>query len=347
MITRQIRPEENEKYNLVITHPLQSWEWGKFRELTGVQVARMGLFDQEKLISGFQVTFHKIPKTNYTIGYMPKGNLPDEYMIQALKKIAQDYNCIFIKLEPNVGSVCIPGQITKQTNSEIVDFLLKRGCVAGRPLFTKYTFQIDLIKSEQELFLNLKPKTRYNIRVAQKYGVKISEDNNPEAFEEYLKLTFETTKRQKFYAHDQNYHQKMWSVLQPAGMAHLLKASYQNKPLVAWIVFTFNNILYYPYGASSSQNREVMASNLMMWEAIRFGKSKNCTKFDLWGSLGPEANPKDPWYGFHRFKLGYNPQLIQFIGTFDLIINPTAYKFYNLADNLRWKWLKLKTSLPI
>ncbi len=347
MIVRQIRPEEKEKYNAVVNHPLQSWEWGEFRQKTGVDVVRMGIFDQERLVKGFQLTIHKLPKSSFTIGYLPKCPLPDEYIISSLKKIAQEKKCIFIKLEPNVGAPCSKEHCSVNAHKQIEKFLFSQGCVYGRPLFTKYTFQIDLQKSEQELLSEMKSKTRYNVGLSQRKGVKIFQDNSPQAFEEYLKLTFETTKRQKFYAHDKKYHRLMWESLHPAGIAHLLEAVYQQKTLVAWILFKFNNVLYYPYGASSSEYREVMASNLIMWEAVRFGRSQGCKIFDLWGSLGPNANPRDPWYGFHHFKEGFGPQLIEFVGSFDLIINKPLYKIYTLADNLRWKWLKLKAFLPL
>ena len=193
----------------------------------------------------------------------------------------------------------------------------------------------------------MKQKTRYNIRVAQKKEVKIIEDNSETAFDEYLDLTFnETTKRQRFYAHDREYHRKMWHALNPAGIAHLLKAVYNSQTLVTWILFTFNDALYYPYGASSSQNRDVMASNLMMWEAIRFGKARNLKYFDMWGSLGPDPDPKDPWYGFHHFKDGYGPTLMEFIGTYDFVIDPPMYQVYKLMDKARWAMLKIKASLP-
>ena len=196
-------------------------------------------------------------------------------------------------------------------------------------------------------------KTRYNIRVAQKRGVEIMEDNSDKAFKNYLKLMEETTKRQKYYAHDEGYHRLMWETL---GMrqvtrntkqdntlrAHLLVARYKNVPLVTWIVFRFNGVLYYPYGASSSEYREVMASNLMMWEAIKFGKKMGCHTFDMWGSLGSNPDPKDPWYGFHRFKEGYGGELIEFVGSYDLVLNPFMYRLYNLAHRARWLYLRGK-----
>ena len=346
MIIRQIRPEEKKDFDKVVTHPLQSWEWGVFRQKTGLKVVRIGIFEGQRLVSGFQITFHKIPKTSYYIGYAPKCHAPNEAVINAFKKVGVENNCIFIKLEPNVGFSYDPNIPERPEFNQLKNFLFSQGCVYGRPLFTKYTFQIDLNKSEEDLFNNLKSKTRYNVRLALKNKVEVAEDNSQEAFEKHLELTFETAGRQKFYAHDKDYHRKMWTALQPTGMARLMKATYQGETLVSWILFKFNNVLYYPYGASSSMHRELMASNLIMWEAIRLGKRLGCSLFDLWGSLGPKPNPKDPWFGFHRFKAGYNPQLIEFIGSFDLIIKPSAYKLFNIADSLRWKMLKIKAALP-
>lgn len=331
MIIREISLQEKERFNKLVTHPLQSWEWGEFRQKTGLKIARLGCFKGKELKTALQLSFHPLPKTKYQVGYLPKCGELNPSLLQALRKIGLKENCIFIKFEPNL--------------TQGKDFFLKNGCLPGRPLFTKYTFQIDLQQSEETLLKNMMQKTRYNIKVAQKHEVTVVEDNSSAAFNEYLSLTFQTTKRQKFYAHDEDYHRKMWRTLNPAGIARLLKAEYQGKTLATWIVFVFNNILYYPYGASSREHKNVMASSLVMWEAIRFGKKIGCHAFDLWGSLGPNPNPGDPWFGFHRFKLGFGPKLVEFIGTFDLIINPQLYRLYCFVDNLRWKILKLKSLL--
>ena len=193
-------------------------------------------------------------------------------------------------------------------------------------------------------------KTRYNIKVALKHGVEIMEDNSDSAFKEYLRLTRETTRRQKFFAHSERYHKLMWETLRTHNSslitnnlsAHLFLAKYKNKVLAAWIVFVYKDNLYYPYGASSSENRETMANNLMMWEVIKWGKKMGLKKFDMWGALGPNPNPKDPWYGFHRFKDGYGPELVEFVGSYDLVIKPLIYELYKIADKIRWIFLRNK-----
>ena len=133
----------------------------------------------------------------------------------------------------------------------------------------------------------------------------------------------------------------MWEIMHKTGIAKLWTAKVENETLAAWIIFLWKDTIYYPYGASSRNKRETMAPNLLLWEIAKWGKLNGYKKFDLWGAIGPNPDPKDPWYGFHRFKAGYNPDLTEFIGSYDLIINPLLYKLYSLADTLRWKLLKI------
>lgn len=346
MIVREVLEEEKEAFNTQALHPLQSWEWGEFREKTGLKVVRLGVFDEKKLVSGYQLTVHPVPRTNYSVIYFPKGPMPDKTMLNALAKLGKQENAILVKMEPLVG-----GPINEDSRisgyEDIKKFLLANGCRPGKPLFPKYTFWLDLTKKEEDLLAIMHPKTRYNVRLAQKHGVEVIEDNSPETFQTHLKLLFETTERQGFYAHNKDYHQKMWQTLNPAGIAHLLVAKYKEKPLVTWILFAFNKVLYYPYGGSTREHKEVMPSYAIMWEAVKFGKKMGCKTFDLWGTPGPDPKPSDPWFGFHRFKVGFGPKLVEFIGTYDLVLNPYLYPLYNLADDLRWKFLRAKARLPI
>ena len=337
---------KKDEYNTIVNHPLQSYEWGEFRKKTGVKVIRRGLVRNNKIVDGFTLTLHKIPRTKLYIGYLPKGNQPTQELIDELKRIGKENNCIFIQLEPNV----------RNDQSSVIGYKSLRP--AAHPLFTKYTFVIDLKKSEQELLATMHQKTRYNIRVAEKHKVKVVEDNSKESFEHYLKLMLETTSRQGFYAHTPSYHRHLFETLansqRPTANSlsyHLLNATYvppatrHPQTLTSWVLFVFKDTIYYPYGASSREYREVMASNLIMWEAIKFGKKLGLKYFDMWGALGPEPDKNDPWYGFHRFKEGYGGELVEFVGSYDLVINPALYEIYKVADKLRWGFLRLKSKL--
>lgn len=362
MTLKPITDQDKNAYNKAIAHPLQSWEWGQFREKTGLKVIRRGIFIKDKLINGFQLTIHPIPHTPWTIGYLPKVDAPTKEILGELLKIGTEEKCIFIQLEPNVERSSEP----RIQNSE---FKIQP---AAHPLFTNYTFILDLTKSEEELLKGMHPKTRYNIKVAQRHGVEVKEDNSDEAFEKYWQLTEQTTKRQGFYAHTKRYHRLQWdtlphTVLKNELSSHLFAAKYspqfstlnsqsfdklridpelyrtgQLSILTTMLFFVFHDTLYYPYGASSDEHRNVMHSTLTMWEAIRWGQKMGLKKFDMWGALGPDPDPDDPWLGFHIFKQRFGAELIEFVGSYDLIINPYLYQLYKITDKLRWLYLHIK-----
>lgn len=305
------------KFAAHATHPLQTWAWGEFREKTGNKVYRT---------ESFQLTIHPIPFfKKLKIGAFIKGGPPTKMMLESLFKIAKEENLIFIKMEPNVLK-----------NPKDIKLLKSFGAVPGKSLFTPSSFWIDLGVTEEELLKSFHPKTRYNIRLAQKHGVVVSEDNSKKSFETFLKLYKQTTQRQKFYAHNEKYFRLMWNELEPAGIAKLLVAKYKGQTLASWIVFVWKDFLYYPYGASSEKHKNVMASSLLMWETIRFGKKLKLKTFDLWG--------REDGKGFTKFKEGFNPQVVEFLGTWDLPTSP-FYSTYKIMELLRWKMLRLKAKV--
>lgn len=315
-----------------MTHLLQTKEWGEFRKEWGNEIIETNY--------GI-ITAHKIPLTSYKIGIFEKGPAPTAKMLGDLKKISKENNLIFIKLEPNV-----------EKNDSLIS-LLSKNAVQGKTLFTPTTFWIDLTPPEEDILKSFSSKTRYNIRLAQKHGVKVEIDNSDEMFEKYLELTDETNKRQGFYSHTHKYHRLMWARLNKnqklqkstiksvtlTPIANLLTATYKGEIISTWVLFAHDGFLYYPYGASTDKHKEVMANNLMMWEAIRFGKSKGLKTFDLWG--------REEGKGFTKFKEGYNPRVVEFLGSWDLVINWPMYYVYRVLEYIRWILLRLKTKFTI
>ena len=312
-----------QEYNEQASHPLQSWEWGEFREKWGNEIIRT---------SYGLLTLHKIPFFPYKIGMFIKGPTPTKKILDDLKELGKKEKLLFIKLEPNILK-----------NIKSIKLLKQNNAVSGKTLFTPTSFWINLALSEDELMKSFQSKTRYNIRLAQRKGVEVRENNSDKAFDTYLKLTKETVERQGFYAHTEKYHRLMWKTLHKdmvqkgeKPIARLIAAHYKGEIITTWIVFVWKDFLYYPYGASSNKHKNVMANNLVMWEAIKYGKKLGLKTFDLWG--------REPGKGFTHFKEGYNPKVVEFLGTWDLITSP-FYKIYRIAEMLRWKMLRLRTKL--
>lgn len=334
---KKVSKKDKEKFNEKATHPLQTWEWGEFRKKTGNKVLRLANYNKDTITCSLQLTIHTLPLfPSLKIAALIKGPMPNEEILKYLKQTAVEQNIIFTKLEPNA---------LKQNNENSIKTLKEYGAVQGKTLFTPTSFWIDLTKDENTLMKDFHSKTRYNIRYAKRKGVAVKVDNSDKAFERYIELTRETVKRQGFYAHTENYHRLMWQVLnknmvknKKEPIAQLLTATYQGKILTTWILFVWKDFLYYPYGASSTKHKNVQANNLMMWEAIMFGKKLGLKTFDLWG--------REPGKGFTKFKEGYNPKVVEFLGTWDLVSSPLYYPF-RIIESLRWKLLRLRSGLGI
>jgi lipid II:glycine glycyltransferase (peptidoglycan interpeptide bridge formation enzyme) len=324
------KAEAKDRINKISQHPLQTWQWGQFRREWGNIV---------DYTSHGQIIFSKIPKTDYTVGTFIKGPKPTPDLLDELKSAAIDHKALFVKLEPAAAKK----ELGEKESAKCTKVLKENGAVEGKTLFTPTTFWIDLAKSEEELLRSFSSKTRYNIRLAQKHGVSVTVNNSDSAFEKYLALTRATVARQGFYAHTQKYHRLMWKHLhtdmvenKEEPIAHLLTAVYKKEIITTWILFIWKGFIYYPYGASTDKFKNVMANNLMMLEAIRLGKKHGCKTFDLWG--------REPGKGFTKFKEGYNPEVVEFLGSWDLITSNLYYP-YRLTENLRWFLLRIKAKL--
>jgi lipid II:glycine glycyltransferase (peptidoglycan interpeptide bridge formation enzyme) len=113
--------------------------------------------------------------------------------------------------------------------------------------------------------------------------------------------------------------------------------------LAGMILILHQGTATYLHGASSPDMREKMAPCLMHWAAIRTAKEAGCTTYDLWGTDLVQDQETNEWKpqeghpsaGTSRFKLGFNGQVVEYPGAFDLILNPFCYTLYTMFRKLR------------
>ena len=305
-------------------HIVQSPQWQEFKEKYGTPTVRAG---------NIFYTKHQIPHTGYFYAYCPRVN-PFEIDFEQLKSSLAKNNCIAINFDvPNV----IVGDPKEEEASKIFEKTCKK---AFRSEFAKANVLLDLTLSEEDLLRNMHPKHRYNINYAQKKGVVVRQANSQADFDAFYKLHAETAKRQKYFARQKNYYKLVWDMLRPKSMCEILIAEYEGTPLAAWMLFVYKNVLYYPYGGSLLEHKNLFASNLLGWEVIRFGKNAGCTLFDMWGAALDQLNERDSYFGFTNFKLKFGGKHVKYIDSYDFVIKPLVYYLFNLANYLRWQLLE-------
>lgn len=297
-------------------HLLQSPEWAEFRRKWGTKVIEVGRA---------YFTVHPIPHTKLNIGYMARA-YPSDVDWELLKRRALEEKCVFVKFEPNSETLTPP----KGYN-----------VVKGERMFAYATYLIDLTKSEKDLLKVMRPSTRYNLNLARRKGVTVEIGHTEKMINEFLDLLHETSQRHGIFNHPDSYYKTMIDVFKEKDKVEIVTGYYNNKPLASMILITYGDTLFYPNGGSTRLHKEVMAFYLVMWEAILLGKKRGCKAFDMWNCLPPEIeNSSHPWYGFHKFKKGFQGELVCFPGAFDIIFMPTIYPFVIALNKARWAALK-------
>ena len=324
--------------SMVKSQFLQSWEWGEFQQSLGRKIWRLGVLDSQSLVASALVIKHNLPLgRNYL--YCPRGpifetknqglktkNYLDE-LLEKIIEIAKQENSLFVRIEPPV----------EKSNE-----LNLKSLVATQFVQPKDTLTLDLSKSEEQLLSEMHPKTRYNIRLAEKKGVTVR-IGVKEDFEKFWQLNQETASRDSFKTHPRNYYQKMLEVLSP-DFLKLFLAEYEGKVLVVNLVIFFGDTVTYLHGASSNEYRNLMAPHLVQWRQILEGKKLGFKCYDMWGVLplktqqattenteGAEHTEHHSWQGLTRFKRGFGGQEINYIGTYDLILNSFWYNMYKIG----------------
>lgn len=318
-----------------MTHFLQSQQWRDIKEKLGNKT-----FDAGKV--WFQTT--KVPALNKFIGYIPRAKLEDIDW-NLLKEAGQKANCVYISIDPSDLNVD-----TRDLILELKGKNPKLSFSNGIPTHLIENAVIDISKSEDELLANMKQKHRYNLKLSQKNGVQFKIGSSEEMFEEFLKLYNETVKRQNYFGRSENYLRTVWGELgsekretgsfeqtgdsQQAAQTMIATVYYEGKALSSWMLFLYEDTIYYPYGGSSDEHKNVMATYTLVWELIKWGKEHNYKYLDLWGI---EKDSRGEYDGFSRFKLGFGGDHIIYEDTIDFVIDKGLYSFLKVAQNLREK----------
>lgn len=300
---------------------LQSSVWGDFQEKTGNKVFRQGIEHEGKIVFALQFFEKNLPlKMKYLyaprigIKYLKDNELL--FLFESMREEAKKVGAIFLRFEPR-------SQATNDKHQMPGDKFQILKTIDVQP---SQTIILDLKKTEEELLQAMHPKTRYNIKLAEKKGVTIKKVGL-DRFDDFWSLMEQTVERDGFRLHEANYYKKMLS--QGEGLLNLYFAEQNGKVLAANIIAKFGDMVTYVHGASSNQDRNLMAPYLLQWEIIREVKREGFKSYDFYGI--DEAK----WPGVTRFKRGFGGEEIIYPGTFDLVFNQAKYKIYKILRAIR------------
>jgi peptidoglycan pentaglycine glycine transferase (the first glycine) len=356
-------------------HLLQSWEWGQVKGKFGWKALP---FIWKAGASGEQAAAMLLRRTitpggfaaRMSVLYIPKGPNLDwtdhtlrQRVLGDLKSFAKRRGDIFVKIDPDVslgdGVPGTPDSTENETGKAFVSELERGGWQFSQDQIQfRNTVLIGLTSSEEEMLKRMKQKTRYNIHLAEKKGVRVrsaSADDLPQLYRMYAL----TSVRDGFLIRGEDYYQTVWRTFQTGVDRQTAPEIPFSEPLIAEVdgqavaaisLFYFARKAYYLYGMSLDVHREKMPNYLLQWEAMRRAKRLGCIEYNLWGAPN-KFNENDSLWGVFRFKEGLGGRVSRTVGAWDFPANPLMYRLYtrilpNLLAVMRRRG-KTKTKLSL
>ncbi|MDR2096544.1 MAG: peptidoglycan bridge formation glycyltransferase FemA/FemB family protein [Treponema sp.] len=326
---------------------LQSGFWGSFKARFGWN-ARSFLADWGGWGRRSLLVIRRRLGPGISFAYVPWGpELPDDFpqgaeeRTAAMKELAESlrplipHDTAFIRFDPpwyidgvNKAAPPVKAPFTR----------------AGVDVQPPDTVLVDLSPPEEHILGAMKPKWRYNVRLAGKKGVVIKRGGE-EGVDDFYRLLKETAKRDGIAIHGIEYYRTLFSHCREypgqEQQIALYTAYHEGGVIAAAVVLFRGRAAVYLYGASSDIKRNLMAPYALQWRAMTDAKAFGCLEYDLFG-IPPNPDPSHPMAGLYLFKTGFGGRIIHRPGSWDYVYRPLRAGIFNKAELLRKKLRNLK-----
>ena len=199
--------------------------------------------------------------------------------------------------------------------------LIDRGTASARSIHCEATRLLDLTQSEEEILSQMKQKGRYNINVAKKHGITVTQSQDIDAF---FTLVQETGKRDGFTSLSKEKYAAFLTHL--PGSFLLLAHNEEGKPIAGVVSVMWKKRGIYYYGASNHAERAKMAPYLLQWESMLLCKERGCTEYDLLGIAPQDARDDHPWMGISHFKEKFGGEVVTYPQERMIVVQPILHR---------------------
>lgn len=288
-----------------------------------------------KVRASIQILIRKVPFLPYTIFYAPRGPICDSNEIEGMLDLIEGSKQLAKKRK---GIILITDPAFMADDKEFINNAKGAGfeIIPSKDGFDgiqkRFAFRLNIEnRTSEEVFQAFHSKTRYNIRLATRKGVtsRLGTRDDLTKFHEIMKVTGE---RDEFGIRPLWYFQHMYDTIPEENM-RLYVAEYQGNIIAGTIAIYYGDKVWYLYGASSNQHRNVMPNYLLQWNMILWAFEKKCRIYDFRGVSG-NVTPDDPQYGLYRFKKGFNGDFVEFMGEMQIVYKPFLNKIIKLVEKI-------------
>lgn len=330
-----LTPDRYEEYEKFLWdnkkgHFLQSLRWAKVKDMWKNEII-IAEDENGKIKGSMSLLIRKIPFFPLTIMYSARGPVCDIYdtdtikeLVDGAKELAKKHKSYVLKIDPDVPAD--DEKFCSEMSKLGFRFNKSKNFEGVQP---RFVFRKTITgMSEDEVLASFESKTRYNVRVAIRKGVtcRIGTKEDLPAF---CKIMMDTGVRDGFIPRSLEYFEKMYDEM--GDYLRLYLIYHGDKLLSGAVAILYGNKVWYLYGASSNEDRNLMPNYLMQWEMMKWAVENKCDIYDFRGVSG-DLNKGQPLYGLYRFKKGFTGDFVEFVGALDYVFNPFMYFFIEKGE---------------
>lgn len=300
----------------------QSLEWKAYQESLGRKVRIYASISDNSVIEASALVIIDTTTGGFSTWEIPRGPLISEKQKMNSEKNAEEF--IQAIIDDAKKEKCL----TLYTSpTSLFTFHSSLFTASSRHVQPQATRVIDLTRSEGDILAQMHPKGRYNITLAKKHGIEVTEGTSSDIAAFYALLQ-STGGRDGFKISQKSHYTRF---LEHLPQSFMLMAMHAGKPISGLIGVQWHDTAFYYYGASSYEHRNLMAPYLLQWEALQRSKARGCCRYDLLG-ISPENAPSDdPWQGISDFKRKFGGTVVNYPPEQAVVLKPVV----KLA--LEWK----------
>ncbi len=111
-----------------------------------------------------------------------------------------------------------------------------------------------------------------------------------------------------------------------------LKDKHGDELILSGAMFVlYGSEIVYLFSGSYDEYMKYNAQYLIQWEIIKYAVKNKYDRYNFYGIEGNFDKENNDTYGIYKFKRGFDGNVVEFIGEFDLIVSKFYYNLYNIA----------------
>jgi lipid II:glycine glycyltransferase (peptidoglycan interpeptide bridge formation enzyme) len=339
---------------------LQCPSWGAVKAEWGHE--SLGWFAGEELVGAGLVLYRQVPRLRYRLAYLPEGPVVPWHdfevneIVRPLLAHARSSKSFAVKMGPPLvartwynatvkagiaadaarledlhADATDPGALAIADDLRAAGWRQPQSSGAGfGDVQPRYVFQVPLAdRSTDDIFGSFNQLWRRNIRKAERAGVTV-EQGAAEDLATFHELYQETAVRDRFTPRPLRYFERMWSAMraEDPDRIRLYLARHNGVALAAATWVKVGDHVWYSYGASANEGRDVRPSNALQWRMLTDAHDAGAATYDLRG-ISDTLDDADPLFGLIRFKVGTGGNAVEYVGEFDYPINRPLYAAFS------------------